>query len=293
MFLFVDLLASFDDVDGDDGNDGDDGGAAANAAVQQAAAAKAKDGGDSDERLFNQDDVNRFVQERLAKDRKKRDTENQAHVASLEAKFEELLANKSLDTEEKDRLEVQLEDLRKQNRTKEQQAAHDKKASDEEWEEKYKTAVSNGTEWENRYTESTITQALQSAAISHEAYNPQQIIVQLRSQTKLIDKMDSAGKPTGQLVPMVEMTVKNADSGAAETLQMTPDEAVEYMKKSPDEWGNFFRNNIREGIGSSSATGGGLTGDGNVDHTKLTDEQWFKMRKENPEALGMKARTER
>ncbi len=287
MFLLVNLLASFDDVDGDDEGAGDDGAASA-AAVQQAAAAKTKDGDDG--RKFNQDDVNRFVQERLAKDRKNRDTENQAHVASLEAKFEELLANKNLDSEEKDRLEVQLEDLRKQNRTKEQQAAHEKKANDEEWETKYETAVTKGNEWEHRYTESTITQALQSAAISHEAYNPQQIIVQLRSQTKLIDKMDASGKPTGQLVPMVEMTVKNADSGAAETLQMTPDEAVEYMKKSPDEWGNFFRNNIREGIGSSSATGGGLTGDGNVDHTKLNDKQWFDMRAKNPEALGLKAR---
>jgi Spy/CpxP family protein refolding chaperone len=279
--LFVNLLASFDDVAGDEGGEG-----AAKTVITNPGGEGAA-GGDAGDRKFSQDDVNRFVQDRLSKDRKKHEKEVQEQVSSLEAKYEDLLTNKNLDSVEKEKLEGQLDDLRKQHRTKEQQLAHEKKTIEEEWQGKYETAISKGNEWENRYTESTITQALQSAAISNDAYNPQQIIVQLRSQTKLVEKMDAAGKPTGNLVPMVEMTVKNEDNGAQEQLQMTPDEAVEYMKKSPGDWGNFFKNNIREGIGSSSATGGALTGDGNVDHTKLTDEQWFKMRKDNPGALGM------
>lgn len=284
--LFVNLLASFDDNDGDG-----DGGAATSVVNKQTGTG---DGGGSDgggdEPKFTTDDMNRIVQERLAKDRKKREEEFQQQVKSLETKYEELLANKSLEAADREKLENQLNDLRKQHRTKEQQLADEKKRLQEEWESKYKTIESKANEWETRYTESTITQALQAAAISHEAYNPQQIIVQLRGQTKLIEKLDSAGKPTGQLQPMVEMTVRNEDSGASEQLQMTPDEAVEYMKKNPGEWGNFFRNNIREGIGSSPATGGAVTGDGTVDHTKLTDEQWFKLRKENPAALGMNYR---
>ena len=89
---------------------------------------------------------------------------------------------------------------------------------------------------------------------------------------------------------MVTMTVKNGETGVSERLQMTPDEAVEYMKKNPAQWGNFFKNNIREGIGSTNATGGALTGSGNVDHSRLSDDQWFELRKKNPAALGLKPR---
>ena len=134
-------------------------------------------------------------------------------------------------------------------------------------------------------------QSLQNAAVSNDAYNPEQIITQLRSKTNLVETTNEEGEGTGNLVPMVEMNVKTEDSEVAEMTQMTPDEAVSYMKKNPSEWGNFFKNNIREGIGSdSSATSGTITGSGTVDHTKLTDEQWFQMRKDNPSALGIEKR---
>lgn len=285
--LMVNLLASFDDTD-DAARGAAKGAAAAVVEPQGGSDTGGGDGGDS--RMFNQDELNKIVQERLAKDRKKREEEVQEQVRTLESNYKELLANKNLESVDREKLENQLADLRKQNRTKEQQLADEKKRLEEEWSEKYETVAGKASEWENRYTESTITQALQAAAISHDAYNPQQVIVQLRSQTKLVEKLDSAGKPTGVLQPMVEMSVRDSDSGAQEQLQMTPDEAVEYMKKNPGDWGNFFKNNIREGIGASSATGGALTGDGTVDHTKLTDAQWFKLRKENPAALGMNYR---
>ena len=51
------------------------------------------------------------------------------------------------------------------------------------------------------------------------------------------------------------------------------------MKKNPERYGGFFKNNIREGIGGTSATGGGMSGDGTVDLTKISDAQYFKLRK--------------
>ena len=50
----------------------------------------------NNERSFSQDDVNRFVKERLAKDRKKRDEEFQTQVTSLENRYEEMLQNNNL-----------------------------------------------------------------------------------------------------------------------------------------------------------------------------------------------------
>lgn len=280
--LYTNFLASFDDITNDD--DDTTKGAADSTVTNQATGS---DDQATNDRKFTQIDMDNVVQTRLAKDRKRRDEEFQTQVKSLEDNYKGLLQSKNLEDQDRERLEQQLADLRKQHRTKEQQLTDEKKRLQEEWEEKYDGVKSKATEWETRYTESTITQALQSAAIANDAYNPQQIIIQLQGQTKLIEQMDSAGKPTGKLVPMVEMIIKNKDSGASEQLQMTPEEAVEYLAKNPAEYGNYFRHNIRSGIGASASTGGGLTGDGTVDHTKLTDDQWFKLRKDNPEALGM------
>lgn len=282
MFLHELFVACYEGDSTPDGlnvNIGDQGGDSG--AGDGGDTGKGGDAGKGGNRSFTQEDLNRF----LAEDRRK----HKEKMEALENSYKELLANKSLDAEERTRLEASLEDLRKQYRTKEERLAQEKKQAEEKWQKQYEDERKKASLWENRYTESTIQQALQAAAIKHDAYNPQQVIVQLRSQTKLTEKLDMNGKPTGLLVPMVEMTVKNSDTGASETLQMTPDEAVEHMKKNPGEWGNFFKNNVRDGIGSSSATGA-MTGDGTVDHTRLTDDQWFKLRKENPAALGLKNR---
>ncbi len=290
MLVKFKFLAAFEgNNDGSaGGNSGGDGGAGgigdsagAGAGNGLGAGGSAGSGAGKGGRTFTQEEVNKF----LADDRRKH-TEK---YTALEKSYQDLLENQNLSKEERTRLEDQLEDLRKQQRTKEQQLAYEKKQAEEKYQAELKQWQEKAGTWESRYTESTITQALQSAAIKHDAFNPQQVIVQLRNQTKLVEKLDHVGKPTGKLVPMVEMSVKNEDSGAVEQLQMTPDEAVEYMKKNPEQWGNFFRHNIREGIGSSSATGA-FAGDGTVDHSKLSDEQWFKLRKENPAALGLKNR---
>lgn len=235
-----------------------------------------------------QDHLNRLLAEERRKTETKAEQKYKEKLEALENSYTEALNNKSLSETERENLEQQLEDLRARHRTKEQQLAHEKKEAEQKYQEQLEVASKKANVWEQRYTESTITRELQSAAVKHDAYNPEQVVVQLRNQTSLVEEMDTSNKPTGNLVPMVRMLVRNDDTGASEQLQMTPDEAVEYMKKCPERWGNFFKNNIREGIGSLSATGGALSGDGTVDVTKLTDDQYYKLREENPAALGLK-----
>ncbi len=297
-FYWVELFASYDNdgagdgagagsagdagaSSGSTGDAGAGGGAPAASAPNQqgAGTSNAGSGNAGGTRTFSQDEVNKF----LAEDRRK----HQEKYSSLETSYQELLSNQNLGQEERDRLQKELEDLQARHRTKEQQIAYERKQEEEKYTADLKEARSAAEIWEKRYTESTIHQALQSAAIKHEAFNAEQVIVQLRGATELVEAKDAKGQPTGDLTPMVTMTVKNEDSGVSERLQMTPDEAVEYMKKNPEQWGNFFRNNIREGIGSANATDGANIGSGNVDHSRLNDEQWFKLRKENPSALGL------
>ena len=234
------------------------------------------------DRRFTQDEVNKIMSQEKRKERDR--------YEKLEASYNELLQNQNLSTEERDKLENQLDDVRKQYRTKEQLLAEEKKKAENQYKEQLDVKTKEVDKWQGMFTESTIKRELQEAAIKHDAFNPTQIITQLRGQTRLVEKLDGDNKPTGKLVPMVDMEVKNEDSGAYEQLQMTPEEAVEHMKKNPGQWGNFFKNNIREGIGSSSGTGDAFAGEGVVDQSRLTDDQYFELRKKNPAALGLKSR---
>jgi len=287
MFLYwVDLLASFDN---EDGSDAGDSGAGSDAGSDSFLGddSSGDDGSSSDDgsgRQFTQADLNRF----LADDRRKTEAKFKDKFDKLENSYQEALNNNKLSDGDRQELENQLEDLRARHRTKEQQLAHEKKKAEAEASQRIKELEERAGQWESRFTESTINRELQSAAVEHDAYNPELVVVHLKSHTALEEATDQDGKPTGQLAPMVTMTAKNEDTGVLESLKMTPTEAVEYMKKNPERYGGFFKNNIREGIGSTSATGGAMSGDGTVDVTKLSDEQYFKLRKENPAALGLK-----
>jgi len=228
-------------------------------------------------KTFTQDQVNKF----LADDRRKHSDK----YTSLEQSYQDLLNNQSVVGEERSQLEDQLKNLQAQFRTKEQQAQFEAQETKTSYERQIEQLQNDKKVWEDRYTDSSISNSLQSAAMEHDAFNPNQIITQLRSNTRLVEEMGDNNQPTGRLVPMVEMKVLT--DGAAETLQMTPNEAVAYMKKSPEQWGNFFKNNIREGMGSLSATDGSIGDGGAVDHSKMTTEQYMKLRKSNPSALGL------
>ena len=60
------------------------------------------------------------------------------------------------------------------------------------------------------------------------------------------------------------------------------------MKELPDIWGNLFRSGVVSGIGSRSATGGLMPGQGGqIDVRKLTPQQYREIRAKNPELLGL------
>ena len=278
------FLAAYEG-EGDGTGDSGDAGASAGGTGAGAGEGAGGEGG-----KFTQEDFNKAMADHKRGLQKQLEESNKKY-STLESSYQELLTNQNLTNEEREGLQTQLSDLQKQFRTKEQQLAFDKKQAEDAAATTIEELTKERTIWEQRYTDTTIRTALQSAAVTHEAFNPDQIIVQLRSNTKLVEQVDGNGKPTGQLLPMVEMTVTNEETKAPEVLQMTPDEAVSHMKKTPELWGNLFKNNIREGIGSSSATGA-MTGDGTVDHSKMTDAQWFAQREKDRTALGLSVKSD-
>lgn len=233
-------------------------------------------------KTFTQTDVNKF----LAKDRR----EHEQKLKTLETSYETRLKDTALDAQGRQQLEVELEDLRSKFRTKEQQAAHEKKQQAESYEGKLKEASEAAQKYEGLYTDHVIKGAIQDAAKKEEAFNDEHIVGLLKSDTKLQEVLDENGKPTGTFAPMTKFMDVDAEGNPIETLR-SPADVVKRMKELPSIHGCLFRANVVSGVGQGAATGGVTPGAGaQIDVTKLSPEQYRKIREENPGLLGLRPR---
>ena len=284
------------DVDGDPTGGGNDFADRAQVAADEAQraqldaeqkAAEAKEAADEAQRQqekdFSQADLNRF----LADDRRK----HQDRYQKLEMSFKGILEDKNLQKEQRAKLESELADLQKAHRTKDQQAEYERKQEQERFKSEIEVTRESATKWEDLYKSSVVDRSLQDAAVSAEAFNPGQIVGLLRPVTRMQEEQDAEGNGIGAYTPLIDFPDVDETTGEQVISLRTPEQAVQRMKELPTLYGNLFRPNVVSGVGSGSATGGVQSGDGGrVDPTKLSDEQYRKMRQDNPEALGLRRR---
>jgi hypothetical protein len=295
-------LACYDgDVDGDgDGDGGGDGGAdllndratAAQAAADKASEDAARAVADAQvakedarrdaEKSFSQKDLNTF----LAEDRRK----HQEKYEKLEVSMTKMLEDTNLQKEQRAKIASELQDLQASHRTKDQQREYEVKQERDRFTTELETAKEKVIQWETLYKSSVVDRSLQDAAIEHDAFNPVQIMGLLRPNTRMQEQVDEQGNPLGSFSPVIDFPDTDETTGEKVTTLRTPEEAVQRMKELPHLFGNLFRSNVVSGIGSGSATGGVKSGEGRIDPTKLTAEQYRKVRRENPEALGLRRR---
>jgi hypothetical protein len=294
-YLSLAEVSCFDnDGDGSEGEQKAQPDDAGKAGDDSQKADKAADGGSKPDdkgddvkgRLFTQDDVNRIVEERLARDRKAREE----RYRDLESRYSQLLENQNLSEEERNKLEESLEDVRKQLRSKDQQAAHERKQLLTRFEQQLSESHKAAEVWENRFRESSINRALQDAAVANDAYNSSQVVGLLRPMTKLVEDVDeTTGKATGRFKTVVDLPDRD-EQGHEVMTQGSPSEIVKRMKELGD-YANLFKSNVVSGLGANSATGGLTSGvSGPIDIRNLTPEQYKKIREENPELLGLRKR---
>ena len=276
-----DPLPTCYDNEGESGGDGGQANDAGQGSGNNGDGGQGDQGDQGGDRTFTQEEVNKF----LASDRRK----HQEKYESLEGSYQQLLENESLSKDERNKLEESLENLRAQYRTKEQQAAHDRKKLEEEYTERLAEAEKQYEVWERRYMESTISRALQDAAVSHEAYNPSQVVALLRPMTKMVEKTDEKGRGLGEFEPMIDFADVDLETGESVMTQRTAENAVKRMQELPDLYGNLFKSGVVSGIGGNSATGGLAPGaNGQIDVRKLSPTQYREIREKNPELLGLK-----
>jgi hypothetical protein len=241
---------------------------AADAAAVAAAAAAA-----ADDKKFSQIDVNKFMAE-----------ENRKHKESLrklETSMQTLSEDRNLSEQQRSGLATELEDLRKSLRTKEQQIEYDRKQAAEQYKTDLDAATHRADHWEQQYRDTSVDRALQDAASDPDVYNVHQIINLLKPHTEL-KEVD------GALTTMINFPDVDEKTGKEIVTLRTPADAVKRMKEMPKVHGNLFKSGVVSGVGSGS--GAINQGVGEIDYASLTTEQYRKLRKENPEALGLSPR---
>ena len=220
----------------------------------------------------------------LAAERRKLETKTK----ETESRLAKVLENKSLSDDERGRLEDTLEDLRTQHMTDKQRSSRELEKAKTEYETGLDEAKKNAIHWQGMYTESNINRALQDAAVANDAYQAAQIVTILKPYTQMIEDVDTDGKATGTgLVARIAFPDKDNDTGEPITTSLTPVDAVKRMKEIPDLYGNLFKSNAAGGIGGTNATDGSSSG-GSVDYENMSSDDYAKLRKENPQALGLK-----
>lgn len=222
--------------------------AAAKAAADKAAADEAaRKASDKGERLFKQEEVNAMI----AKERKADREAKQKLTEQLEA----IQASKSLTEQEKDALAQQIEDLKTQYMSKEEIAIREKKKLEEKLGKERDDAINASKSWQKRYADSTIQRALMDAAVANEAFAPTQMVAILSQSSKLVEKMDEEGKPTGEYETIVKFEDVDKD-GKKKIVELPANEVVKRMKELPELYGNLFKNNVIPGMGGNNGKGG-------------------------------------
>jgi hypothetical protein len=280
LYLARPWLSCFE---GEGAGDGAGTGAGASAGVSAGADAGAGAGGGAggdSPKTFTQDEVNRIV----AADRRKLEEA----LKKSETTLQSTLASRNLTEQERKALEENLAAVQGQLRTREQQAALEKKQMEEQFSTKLADADKRAAQWETKFRDSTIDRSLQDAAVKHDAYSTQQMVALMKPWTRMIEGVDEkTGKPTGNYKIVVDMPDTDPTTNEQVIMTRTPEEAAKRMKELP-EFANLFKSNVVSGIGAGSATGGLMPGQGGkIDVRKLTQAQYLEIRAKNPELLGL------
>lgn len=193
-----------------------------------------------------------------------------AQLAKTERQLSELSLSKNLSDEERAKLESSLEETQSQLRTKDENAAIEKKRLETLHKRERESLVKRAEEAETKYKETTIRSALVDAAAAHGAYSNSILISVLQGDTSISED--------GKVI--VSLRTKD-DEGKEMVLQMPPNAAVQWMKDRPEIYGGLFADYVARGGAPQPGA------DGRVDVRTLSVEQVKKLYTENPKALGL------
>ena len=202
-------------------------------------------GGDTGgNKTFTQDDVNRIVSKEKAEAKR----QMQKRIAELE-KFK---STAKLSQEELKTLETQIGDMQKQIETKEEQVKREREISAKKHQRELQGLTEERDSWKNRYTQSIIQRSLTDAAVSANAFNPEQVVAILRPNTEVVEEVDQDGKTTGRYKAQTSYNTVD-EKGQPITVVEDPAKIVKRMMDT-EECMNLFKSDKAGGLGMRTTT---------------------------------------
>jgi hypothetical protein len=160
-----------------------------------------------------------------------------------------LRSKETLTKQERDELDARLQQMQSELLSKEELAKMQfEKTKKETAEAQQKLQVERDT-WQKRYMDSTIAREITDAAVTHGAFNTNQLVTLLRGNTKLVEVVGEDGKPTGDFQAKATITVQV--DGKSKTLELPVSEAVKQLKEQ-DDYANLFKGQGTGGTGGSN-----------------------------------------
>lgn len=205
-------------------------------------------------KVLTQEEFNAALARELGKER-----------AKHESTLKQALESKNLTEAERAQLNQQLDLVRGEAKTKEVQAAEEKKALEAKYKSDIEAKTKESENWASLFRESNVVRDLQDAAVTGDAFSPEQIITLLKPLTKMVEV-------DGKYRTVVEFPDKDPVTGDIVATAKTPEEAVKRMRELPEKYGNLFKSNVVPGVGSSSSAGPYTGAGGKVDLKRLAQD---------------------
>ncbi len=238
--------------------------AEAKAKAEAEAAAAAAAAAANNDKMFNQEQVNTM----MAEERRKQQDKQRVMVTELET----LKKSTSLTKKEKETLEKRLEDLQTQHMTTEEKARRAEETAEKKRTEEVGVLTEERNSWQIKHAKLVINTAIVGAASDNKAIQHEQITALIGPKTKLVEKLDEDGKPTGDYEPRVAFPDKDKDDKPV-ILNLTVSDAVKRMKEL-EQYGNLFEGGKVGGLGGT----GSQTMGGNIDITEIAKKDPAKYR---------------
>ncbi len=246
--MFLKSISRFTAFDGDDDE-------AAKKAAEEAAKKAAEEGKFTDKQ---QEQVNKIV----AEERRKMQEKQQKTLEQLG----QLKDRASLTTKEKETLVKQIEDLKNQYMTTEEKARRAAEDAETKRSGEIATLTNDRDDWRKKHATLVVETAIVDAAAANKAIEHEQILAIIGPKTRLAEKLDDEGKPTGEYGPMVSFPDTNKEKQPI-VLELSVPEAIKRMKEM-EKYGNLFEGTKRGGLGGTGSQRQG----GTVDIAKIAKE---------------------
>ncbi len=226
------------------------------------------------EKTFNQAQLNEVVEKRVAKMK----SENRQMLT----KFETLQLTLKTDSEGREAMEIEMEDLRQRTLTQDEIQKREAKKAADKYTKDLEVAKSDAETWKSEYNGLRISYEINGASADNKVLPESYEMVEafLSPNTKLVELRDGEGVGTGKYESMVDFSDVDSE-GKPIVAQMTVPAVLKRMSELPEKYGNLFEGQKISGTGGSSGSSGPT---GKVDPSKMSTEDYIKYRKENPQA---------